>query len=434
MSEKRLRTARRHSKQEPAFWRERLFKNRYTYRGRPAEVRSWSVKFQLFGKRKSFTLAAEERAAAADEACQLYRAILEQGWEAMASARAGTSRHSRLLPGRGVSPSASRQDCEYWKRRLIHRKYSEPNQARGDPEFSVWIDHARTGHYFPLGTSNENEAAARASRIYRTVVTRGWASANTGFPRELALALRWQDSPLAWTYTTIHTRLYSSPPKPGIGRNGRTAELRVALIEPEAPIRFALAACINSQEGFRCDDTFANAAEALRQGAGDQVALALANHDLPDEPGAAVAEELHKARPELPVLSYSVFPDADQLFKSTPGGAAVYMLKRTSPDRIFEPIAGMPGPATREQIASRIRDYFQQLSALLPSGQPFWKLAKLTPREHEILVFLSKGNLVKEIAGTLGISNWTVHGHVKRIFEKLKVHTRTEAVIKYLQK
>lgn len=77
---------------------------------------------------------------------------------------------------------------------------------------------------------------------------------------------------------------------------------------------------------------------------------------------------------------------------------------------------------------------FQHLSALLPSGPPFWEIAKLTPREHEVLAFLSKGDLVKEIADTLGISKWTVQSHVKSIFEKLKVHTRTEAVIKYLRK
>ncbi len=162
--------------------------------------------------------------------------------------------------------------------------------------------------------------------------------------------------------------------------------------------------------------------------------LAFVNHDLPDEPGMACLEELQRVRPSLAVLSYSVFEDTDQLFKSTPGGAVVYMLKRTSPGRIFEPIEQLAGPATREQIASHVRKYFQHLSALLPSGPPFWELAKLTPREHEVLAFLSKGDLVKEIADTLGISKWTVQSHVKSIFEKLKVHTRTEAVIKYLRK
>jgi len=97
-------------------------------------------------------------------------------------------------------------------------------------------------------------------------------------------------------------------------------------------------------------------------------------------------------------------------------------------------IADLAGPVTHEQIASHVRDYFQRLSAMLPSAPPFWKLAKLTPREQEILALLSKGELLKEIAGALGISNWTVQGHVKSIFEKLKVHNRTEAVVKYLQR
>jgi DNA-binding NarL/FixJ family response regulator len=134
------------------------------------------------------------------------------------------------------------------------------------------------------------------------------------------------------------------------------------------------------------------------------------------------------------VLSYSVFTDSDQLFSSTPGGAAVYMLKRTAPNRLFEPIANLAGTPTQAQITSHVRNYFHQLSAMLPSGPPFWKLAKLTPREQEVLALLSQGDLVKEIAGKLGISNWTVQGHVKSIFEKLSVHSRTEAVIKYLQR
>jgi len=62
------------------------------------------------------------------------------------------------------------------------------------------------------------------------------------------------------------------------------------------------------------------------------------------------------------------------------------------------------------------------------------EMAKLTPRENEILTLLAKGDLAKEIANTLGISIWTVHGHVKSIFEKFNVHTRTEAVVKFLQK
>ncbi len=97
-------------------------------------------------------------------------------------------------------------------------------------------------------------------------------------------------------------------------------------------------------------------------------------------------------------------------------------------------IAGTAGPLSPELIAARVREYFQHLVATLPSGPSALDVARLTPREQEILALLAKGDLAKEIAESLGISIWTVHGHVKSIFEKLNVHTRTEAVVKFLQK
>jgi DNA-binding NarL/FixJ family response regulator len=404
-----------------------LFRNAFTYKGKKIEVRSWSVKIQRFGKRKSFTLSSPNRAQAAGEACQIYQTISEQGWEALTHGPGGNGRRMAASASL-LSPASIAVDAEYWKRRLIHRTYPEPARGR-DREFSVRIEYARRSQYFPLGTSDEAEAAARAMRIYRAVVDKGWGFADGLFPRELSLALRWQDNPLAWTYTTIHTRRSGGP-----GSNRGHQGHRVALIEPDVGIRFALAECANSQEGFRCDLAFDGMASALRELPRQRVDLVLANHDLPEAPPAFSLDALQRVRPGLAVICYSVFEDADQLFKSTPGGSAVYMLSRTSPYRLFEPIADLEGPPARERVASCVRAYFQRLSALLPLGTPIWKLARLTPREHEILDCLSKGDLVKEIADRLGISNWTVQGHVKSIFEKLNVHTRTEAVIKYLHK
>jgi DNA-binding NarL/FixJ family response regulator len=208
----------------------------------------------------------------------------------------------------------------------------------------------------------------------------------------------------------------------------------VVFIETDASIRRALAIHANAQPGFQCAAVFADAAEALRELPGRPADLMLVNHDLPGDAAAARLEELHRLRPNLAVVAYSVFEDSDHLFKSTPGGAMLYMLRRTLPDRMFEPLEGLQETPTRERLASQVSNYFQRWAAQLPSGPPAWKLARLTPREHEILDCLSKGDLLKEIAFKLGISNWTVQGHVKRIFEKLKVHTRTEAVVKYLQK
>ena len=76
--------------------------------------------------------------------------------------------------------------------------------------------------------------------------------------------------------------------------------------------------------------------------------------------------------------------------------------------------------------------YFNGLLHL--ASQNTGALAKLTPRENEVLVLLSKGCVDQEIASALGISAWTVHGHIKKIFERLQVRTRTEAVVRYLEK
>jgi DNA-binding NarL/FixJ family response regulator len=160
----------------------------------------------------------------------------------------------------------------------------------------------------------------------------------------------------------------------------------------------------------------------------------LQNYSPPNQPGAACLDELRRARPGLLGLLYSVFEDSDQLFKSTPGGAAGYLLKRTPWFRIFEPLAETKGSLTQEVVAASIRDYFQRLVTSMPSGTSALELARLTPREHEILARIAQGYLAKEIADALGISIWTVHGHVKSIFEKLNVHTRTEAVVKFMQK
>jgi DNA-binding NarL/FixJ family response regulator len=256
---------------------------------------------------------------------------------------------------------------------------------------------------------------------------------NEKFSRELTVGLRWLDDPLAWTYTTIHTwQNRKAMLRPAV--RPQRAVRTVAIVEPDKGIRLALASCLDRQAGFTCIADYSSAVEALREVARKRFDLVFVNHILPDRPGAACLEQMNAVQPELTGLLFSVFEDSDLLFAATPGGASGYMLKRTSPFKMFEPIENAQGPLTRELIATRIREYFQRLVAVIPSGLATREMNRLTPREHEILSLLAKGDLAKEIADKLGISVWTVYGHVKNIFEKLKVHTRTEAVVKFLQK
>jgi DNA-binding NarL/FixJ family response regulator len=383
---------------------------------------------QRAGRRQTFSLISSTANQAAVEACHIYRTLVAQGWPALT--RRAPSPGASFGPALqlAASPVAVASDSDYWKRRLVRRRSPGPEGLRAAEEFSVRIEHAGLGFYFPLGTNDERKAARLAIKIFRTVANEGWSAANHRYRREVTVAFHWVDDPLAWTYTTFHTRLTAAPDVEAAGR------AQVAVVEPDAGIRLALADSLNGQPGFRCAATFGGAEEALRWRRTHKPAITLVNQALPNQTSGAVMEALQQAPASGLGLLYSVFDDSDELFKSTPGGAQGYLLKRTPHRRLLDPIAEPPQPLTREAMAERLREYFQRLSAALPVGPSGREMARLTVREHQLLALLSKGHSAKEIAAELGISVWTVHGHVKNIFEKLNVHTRTEAVVRFLQK
>jgi DNA-binding NarL/FixJ family response regulator len=303
-------------------------------------------------------------------------------------------------------------------------------------ELSVRIDHEGTGHYFPLGTPGCRLAARRALRIYRTIVGQGWEAANQHFSRELTVAFRWLDVPLAWTYTTIHTLISVSRNRPVERPTGATGTFEVAIAESDAGTGRALEWCVNHMDRFRCVGTFASAAEALRESARRHVHLVLVSHNLADQPGSACLAEMKVAVPEVCGLLYSVYEDSEELFRATPGGAGTYLLRRTSPWSFLEPIAERlgQGPLLSEEMAPAVWQYFADRVSSIPVGGAARQLVNLTQREHEVLELLSKGHPDKEIADQLGISIHTVHEHVRNIFDKLGAHNRTEAAVKFLQK
>jgi len=320
-----------------------------------------------------------------------------------------------------------------WKLRLLRRRHPGRSQSR-QSEFSVRIEHEGISHYFPLDTLDENVAAAKALDIYRTVVGQGWDVANQQFSRELTIGLHWVANPIAWTYTTIHTLVEESKAQPVRGQDN--PPLVIAIVESDLASSRAIAASLHCHQPSLGALVCTSGAEALREIPNRPVQLVLCNHSLVDMPGDLLLEKLGLLTPQLPGLIYAVYEDSDQLFKATPGGATGYLLKRTAPEHLLEPIAPLLSkpPLAGSAILPHVRQYFQNVITLLQSGEPFRELGKLTPREKEILDHLGKGYLDKEIAHALGISVWTVHGHLKNIFEKFQVHSRTEAVVKYLQK
>jgi DNA-binding NarL/FixJ family response regulator len=421
---------------EPKYWRDRLFRNSFTYKGKRFRVSHWSVKIQHLGTRKTFSLRACDAVEAAAEACQLYKGIVTRGRESVAARGKGKNAESRPALGALSVLEENGFETSYWAQRLIHRKYTETLHSSADRELSVRVDHAGASHYFPLGTDNRKVAASRAVRIYQTVARQGWATASERFPRELSVAFRWADNPVAWTYTTVHTQTTIRPVRPVAAFDPPPARLNVAIAESDAGLRRALAWCVNQQAGCCCVAAFASAAIALRETPRQRPHLVLVSQSLADKPGTVCLEELKTAAPKVASLLFSVYQDADQLFKSAPGGAAGYLFRRIAPTRILAPITAdwERGVLTGEQIADSVRRYFEEAVASLPIGSSSHQLTNLTQREHEILALLSKGHPDKEIAELLRISTWTVHGHLKKIFEKLGAHNRTDAVMKYLHK
>lgn len=423
------------SLRKPAsFWRRRLFKSVFTRNGRSVAVRGWAIRIQYQGRRRTFSLGAISQSEAASKAGQIYQTIQIKGWDVAAQLYARRSSSSQQQGEDAKSTLVPKTALRYWKLRLLRRKHPGQSHPRQTDEFSVRIEHEGISHYFPLGTLDENAAAAKALGVYRTVVSRGWDAANQQFSRELTLGFHWVANPVAWTYTTIHTSLGESELQSGGGTN--TSSWLIAIVESDTGTRRAVAASLHRPEAALGTFTCASGTEALREIPNRSVQLVLCNHSLTDMPGDLLLEKLGVLAPQLPGLIYSVYEDSDQLFKATPGGAAGYLLKRTVPEQMLEPIAPLLAkpPLASQAILQHVRQYFQNVTTLLQSGEPLHEMGKLTPREKEILNHLSKGYLDKEIAYTLGISVWTVHGHLKNIFEKLQVHSRTEAVVKFLQK
>jgi DNA-binding NarL/FixJ family response regulator len=416
-------------------WRKRVFKNFYTYRGRRIMVKRWSIKIQHARIRRNFSLVAKNRAAAAIEAQAIHQTIVTQGWDAVAPP--GRLRGRPLGPDSGAEPGPlAKTDIRYWKRRLLERRHPSPTKTALSAALSTRIEHAGINHYFPLGTSDEAAAAAKAREIYLAVVKEGWEAVDQRFPRELTVGIHWAENPLAWTYATVHTLVEGPFPKAGFTSTNAGRHVQVAILEPDAGVRRALARCVNGQTGFACTATYATAGDALRDIPRSAPDLALVDGSALDMTGAEFSEKLQRLTPGLPIVFFTTHEDSDQLFRATPGGASGYLLKRTSPERLLEPIAGVlkDGDLSSERIAVHVRRYFQSLAESLSTLESARDMARLTQRERDILNLLSKGCLDKEIADALGISLWTVHGHLKKIYDKLGVHTRTEAAVRYLHK
>lgn len=405
----------RPSKDSPQYWLGRLFKNSYTRGGRVFQLQNWSVKIQHAGERRAISLAGRTRLEAAQEAKAIYDAVQAEGWASVLQ--------RRHKPAASVQATSGRR--EFWKDRLVRRRYQFPQAGAPDRALTARIDHAGRAFYFPTGHAELEPATERAQQIYDTVAAHGWEAACQRFARELTVGFEWSAQPVMWTYTTIHTAVGQAEPQASPPASGGGAA-RVLVIEGDPGIRQSLIWCLEEAgtvRAFAC----ARAEEMAAALAHYKPRVVLVNRNFAGRVTAAPRHAL--------VVSYSVARDGDELFASTPGGSEGYIFKRIAPTSLLEPIAGPDGDMTPtlDFFQARIRSYFKDL--FLPAAaSEAARLGKLTRREKDVLGLLSKGYMDKEIAESLGISAWTVHDHIKSIFERLRVRTRTEAVARYLEK
>lgn len=204
--------------------------------------------------------------------------------------------------------------------------------------------------------------------------------------------------------------------------------ITVSIVDDDDPLRESLEILISGSKGFRCLGAHRSAELALQKIPCEKPDVVLMDINLPRMSGIECVSKLKALVPNTQVLMVTVYEDSDQIFKSLVAGASGYLVKDTPPAEILEAIQDVHrgGSPMSSHIARKVVKYFQTLP---PTNS---EIENLSAREQEIMSYLAKGYRYKEIAETLSISVLTVRSHLRRVYEKLHVRSRTEAVVKFL--
>jgi DNA-binding NarL/FixJ family response regulator len=205
--------------------------------------------------------------------------------------------------------------------------------------------------------------------------------------------------------------------------------IRVAIVEDDDEIREGLAILINGSPGYRCVATYPDAERAIAHLPAQSPDVVLMDIHLPKMSGIECTERLKEGHPGMQIMMLTVYEDDDLVFKSLAAGATGYVLKKTPPRELLEAIGNVHGGGSpmSDRIARRVVQEFQQM------GQSSKEIEDLTDRETEVLSFVAKGYPDKAIAEKLFVSSETVRTHVRNIYQKLHVRSRTQAAVKFLR-
>ncbi len=205
--------------------------------------------------------------------------------------------------------------------------------------------------------------------------------------------------------------------------------IKTAVVEDMKDIREGLATLINFTPGFRCTGSFRSMEEALARLPEDIPDVLLSDIGLPGMSGIEGIRIIKERYPSMQILMLTVYDDDDRIFDALCAGATGYLLKRTPPvkllDNIREAMSG--GAPVSPEVASRMVKFFREFHNAEREDY------QLTPHETRILKLLTEGYNYQTAAEKLGVSYNTIKFHVSHIFDKLQVHSKSEAVVKAMR-
>jgi len=204
--------------------------------------------------------------------------------------------------------------------------------------------------------------------------------------------------------------------------------IKVAIVEDEREIRECLTFLINGTAGYSCTGSYCSMEEALDKIGHPLPDLVLSDIGLPGMDGIEGIRILKQRHPDLTILMLTVYDDDERIFDAMCAGASGYLLKKTPPAKLLESLkeAVDGGAPMSPEVARRVIALFREIRP--PDRADY----HLTPHETRLLKLFVEGHIYKTAAIELGVSVNTINFHVRNIYEKLQVHTRSEAVAKAL--
>ena len=207
-----------------------------------------------------------------------------------------------------------------------------------------------------------------------------------------------------------------------------SVSIAVAIVEDDVPAREILAGWIRNADGFRCVGEFDDAESALAKLPQEKPSVVLFDINLPGMNGIECVRQLKPRLPDTQFVMVTVYEDANHIFNALSAGASGYLLKQTRRNELIDALKDVHagGSPMSSQIARKVVQNFHRNET-----QTDGETVELSPREREVLELLARGYLYKEIAEMLKISVQTVNTYIRRIYEKLHVRSRAQAVAKY---